>query len=113
MFKSRIPQVTQEITDKLITTMREKQKEIADAAMDQTPLDDGELRDNQLCTEEITKNRATFIISYGSDAVSAEYAVIQHENPYYHHPVGNDKFLERPFHAIAPTVRDALEKALS
>lgn len=112
-FKSYVKQVKSQINTRAVTAMREKVHEIAMGALRQTPVDNGELIDNQKVDEQIASDGAVFVISYGNDAISKEYAVIQHENPYYNHPVGNYKYLEAPFNEIAPTIYDAIKKALS
>lgn len=71
------------------------------------PFDDGELTLGARIssTGEGTDNFIV-VISYGNDPVSAEYAVIQHENLVYNHrPPEQAKFLERAFIQEGPIVQ--------
>lgn len=114
VFKSYVKQVQDQIHRRAIAAAMEKAQEIEIASLRIVPIDDGELIDNEKFTFQVTSDGAVFVISYGNDPVSAQYAVIQHENPYYTHSAGKTyKFLERPFQEIAPTVYEALKKALS
>lgn len=64
----------------------------------QTPVDTGTLRGSGfVALPTIEPGRIELEIGFGGPARS--YAVEQHENLFYRHPVGNAKFLERPMNA--------------
>jgi hypothetical protein len=61
------------------------------------PLDEGPLMSNA----ELIETDDAIYVSYGLDAESAEYAVIQHENLAYSHAPGRQaKYLEMPFRQL-------------
>ena len=69
-------------------------KEIFNESEKIVPLDDGELS----LGGRLSSENDTVIVSYGNNDVSAQYAVIQHENLAYNHtPPTQAKYLETPF----------------
>jgi hypothetical protein len=71
------------------------------------PFDDGELTLGVRISSE-GQNTDTFstCVSYGNNAVSAQYAVIQHENLLYRHKYPErSKFLETAFLEESPMVQ--------
>jgi hypothetical protein len=64
------------------------------------PFDDGELtsRGARISSEGEGTDHFVTCISYGNDPISAQYAVIQHENLVYHHTAPERaKYLETAF----------------
>lgn len=71
-----------------------------------TPFDTGELVTGaRLSSEGEGTDHFTVVLSYGNDAVSKEYAVIQHENRQYNHtPPEQAEYLLTATLRIAPTL---------
>lgn len=69
-----------------------------------TPFDDGELTSGaRISSVGAGTDELTVVISYGNDAHSAQYALLQHENLLYRHRSPEQaKFLERAFIEEAP-----------
>lgn len=83
--------------------------EVFNTSQKYTPLDDGELVLGARVSSENTKGTIEAVVSYGNDAVSKEYAVIQHENLNYRHtPPEQAKFLERAFNEVRPKAEEML-----
>jgi hypothetical protein len=62
------------------------------------PVDSGTLRGSAVV--DVQGNTVT--VGYGGAA--SAYALVQHENLHFHHPVGQDKFLEQPFDEMVPEI---------
>lgn len=65
-------------------------QKIEAAAAEQVPVDTGRLRSTHSVTAD--PSRTGWVIGFGTD-----YAIYVHEDMEARHPVGNAKFLERPF----------------
>ena len=104
MYKSYRSTVEPQILSTLKNVLKDGAKQILDSAKLQTPVDDGELIGSATIDIEESYRSLDIAVHYGSDNVSREYAVLQHENPFFRHPIGNYKFLENPFNQIAPTI---------
>ena len=81
------------------------------------PFDDAELALGGRVSSEQNDNGGSVVISYGNNAVSAEYAVIQHYNLEYNHkPPESALYLQTPFlrnaeavqRKVADRIRDLL-----
>lgn len=103
-YKSNLQVILEQIRTDAFDTMRTDANQILGESQANVPIDDGELVSSAVLSEQLDRTKGMFVISYGTGPVSAEYAVIQHENPYYDHHNGSYKFLEHAFDAIAPTV---------
>ena len=89
-----------------------------------TPFDDVDVNKKYGTVMELRKNakvtvaedkslKTTVYIHFGSDPVSQEYAIIQHENPKYKHDYPTDfKFLENPFEQNYETIVKGVEGAI-
>ena len=105
MYTSHRNAIQSHIIDNAKKVVKDGAKEILKEAKDQTPVDDEELIGSAAISEQETATSLELYVHFGSNPVSSEYAVIQHENPFYNHPNGgNYKFLENPFNAIAPSI---------
>lgn len=63
-------------------------------AVDEAPIDTGALRRSGKVVPDDKETKV--YVSFGDDVVN--YAIIQHETPYYNHPRGGKwKYLEDPF----------------
>lgn len=80
--------------------------EIYNYAQRITPFDDGELvLGARTSSEGEGTDTFTTAVSYGNNNVSAEYAVIQHENLQYRHRAPEqNQFLRKAFDDLAPTI---------
>ena len=77
----------------------------------QTPVDKGVLRDSgNVLAPEIGPTSVEIVAGFGGAA--SAYAIVQHERLDFSHPVGNAKFLERPFLAAAPRMSASMAAAL-
>ncbi len=78
------------------------------------PFDDGELTlGARISSEGEGTDKLEVVISYGNNAVSAQYAVLQHENLLYNHTAPEQaKFLESAFIKYAPKVPDIVAKTI-
>jgi len=76
------------------------------------PIDTGALMGSGLVPPpEIDSRGATVIMGFGGPA--APYALIQHENLAYHHPVGQAKYLSEPVNRELPAIRKAVSTAVN
>ena len=76
---------------------------------DYVPVDEGELRASGFVEMDKDKKRIAARFGFGGPAGSGNvgetnrenvgYAIVQHENPSYRHPVGSYKYLEKPANA--------------
>ena len=111
-YVSHIDAITQTVRTDAFDVMQAGLNEIFAQSQSHVPVDDGELISNGQTSRKLTKHTYTGIVSYGNDPVSKEYAVIQHENPYYNHTNGTYKFLENAFNAVAPSILNELQGVL-
>lgn len=110
MYKSYESEVKAKVKDIFFQTAKDGFQEILDASLQIVPIDDRELIDGATLSFQESGDKLEIVIAYGTDPVSAEYAVIQHENPYYNHAPGKQyKFLEQPFNQIAPRLMQAFK----
>jgi hypothetical protein len=113
MYTSKSAIIIPILIGRLKSTLKDGAEAILAEAKAQTPVDDGELIGSAAIATQDSNNSIEIVVHYGSDPVSKQYAVIQHENPYYNHPRGgNYKFLENPFNALAPKIMDDLKKSI-
>lgn len=93
-------------------------QEIYNYSQHLTPFDDGELvLGARISTEGEGTELFSTVVSYGNNSVSAQYAVIQHENMQYRHRAPEQaKFLETAFEhlqgSVAQMVADEVRKSL-
>ena len=102
-YRSYASQVTAHVRQSLFQQLEQGAEQILQSAQNIVPIDDGELIGGAVLSKRDSKNKLEIMIAYGTDPISAEYAIIQHENPFYNHAPGKQfKFLEQPFNQIAP-----------
>lgn len=90
--------------------VKEQQETITDAQA-QTPVETGALRaSGTVDPPQVSGTSVTVKAGFGGAA--SGYAIYVHEIMDNHHPVGNAKFLERPFLARAPQVTTELAKSV-
>lgn len=92
-----------------------EQEKVITAAKRRTPVDTGTLRaSGTVLPARVMGQTVEVIAGFGGPA--SEYAVFVHENLNASHPVGEAKFLERPFLEAAPNMprnmADSVEAAL-
>ncbi len=76
------------------------------------PVDTGVLRESGHVTPpEVDSRGSTVVMAFGGPA--APYALIQHENLSYHHPVGQAKYLSEPVNRNLPVIGKALGTAVN
>jgi hypothetical protein len=107
-YTSNVLSLLQQIKTDAADILRADTNEIFGQSQGNVPVDDGELISSGDIASSIGNTNITFTISYGTD-----YAIIQHENPYYHHTNGTMKYLENPFNAVAPMTLDHLKDIFS
>ena len=86
------------ITEKARQHISDGAQKIYDQSQSEVPIDDRELIDHAAIVVEASRQGVEASVGYGTDAISAEYAVIQHEDLTLNHPNGGKaKYLEDPF----------------
>jgi len=113
MYKSYRAMIEPMLIGKAKNALKKGAESILSEAKAQTPVDEGDLIGSAAISEDDSTYKVTIVVHYGSDPVSKDYAVIQHENPFYNHPNGgNYKFLENPFNALAPSIMNDVKASI-
>lgn len=85
----------------------------ADAIMAESkrraPVDTGTLRSSGTVAP-VERQRGKVSVEMGYGGAASAYALVQHEEMGYNHPVGEAKFLERPLRERAPKVAGNLAR---
>lgn len=87
---------------------QEGEEILGDSQDNYVPVDEGTLRGSGRVTEPTDGPNPEVTIGFGGPA--ADYALVVHEDLNAHHPVGQAKYLERPFLKAIPGMGERLAK---
>lgn len=92
--------------------LTEEAETVLTASKQEVPVDRGILRSTGHVAPPVVRARAiTTQVAYGGPA--APYALRQHEELGYHHPVGKAKYLQDPFEARLPGMPERIGQRMS